>query len=42
MIRLDTGGGVLATFCIVTIGTIALIWFIAEVVAPILCWGPCT
>jgi hypothetical protein len=41
MIRLDTGGGGIATFVLVTLGIITVVWFIAEVIAPIICWGPC-
>jgi hypothetical protein len=42
MIRLDTGGGAIATFVIVALIIIGGIIFIQEVIAPIICWGPCT
>ena len=33
----STGGGGLAIFCMTALGIIAVVWFIAEVVAPIIC-----
>jgi hypothetical protein len=33
----STGGGGIAMFCIAALGSIAVVWFIAEVVAPIVC-----
>jgi Na+/serine symporter len=45
MIRLDTGGGAIATFVICALVILGAVWFIAEVVNPIICYlssGDCS
>jgi hypothetical protein len=38
MLSLDTGGGVLAIFVLLTLGIFLGVWFITEVVVPIGCY----